>query len=61
MTKQKCPHDEPPDLGYVSSLDDATRRRRKGERQKQCPVCKRWIWYSFYYVVKAMQRKSETL
>lgn len=52
MAKKKCPHDDPPKLDYVESFEDARRRRRHGERQKQCPVCQRWIWYSFYHVVK---------
>lgn len=44
----KCPHRQPPELGYMDWHLDAEERHKRGERQKLCPVCVKWIWESFY-------------
>lgn len=43
-----CAHRDPPALGYMAWIDDAQERHKRGERQKQCPVCGLFIWESFY-------------
>lgn len=44
----KCPHRPEPELGYMNWHLDAAERNKRGERQRQCPVCEKWIWSSFW-------------
>lgn len=30
--------------GYLAWHADADRRAKRGEKQRQCPDCKRWYW-----------------
>lgn len=39
----KC-HHKPTGLPYVAAHVDADRRLKRGERQQQCPVCRKWFW-----------------
>jgi hypothetical protein len=31
-------------LSYIRFFEDAERREKKGMKQEQCPICKRWLW-----------------
>lgn len=42
--REICPSHKPLYLGYVSWEIEAERRLRKGMKQKQCEICKRWLW-----------------
>lgn len=33
---------------YTAKMADADRRDARGEKQIQCPHCKRWIWETHY-------------
>jgi hypothetical protein len=35
---------------YLAHAADAERRMAAGEKQRRCPVCKLWIWESFWPV-----------
>lgn len=48
MPNQKCPHREPPKMGYMEAYDDAHERMKKKEHQRLCPICRRYIWESFF-------------
>lgn len=41
-----CPQHKPisEHMGYLKWHDEAERREKKGMKQKQCHVCKRWFW-----------------
>lgn len=41
---EMCSRHKPNELGYVAWFDDADIRYKKGERQKQCPICKHYFW-----------------
>lgn len=43
-TNDRCQWHRPKTLGYVAAHEDAERRMKRGEKQTQCPVCKRWLW-----------------
>lgn len=43
-----CPHREPPYMDYVTSQCDADARLVAGERHRYCPVCRRWLWASYF-------------
>jgi len=34
------------EIDYTSRALDAEKRLRNGEKQAQCPNCKRWFWVS---------------
>lgn len=34
----------PEDSDYLAKAEDAQRRLRKGERQRQCGGCSLWFW-----------------
>lgn len=34
----------PEDISYLARAEEAQRRLKKGERQKQCRGCKLWFW-----------------
>lgn len=38
-------------LGYLAAHADADKRMKRGEKQRKCPVCLKWIWESEYYPV----------
>ena len=44
-----CPLHEDNDLSYMGWHADAGNRQVRGEKQRQCPKCKRWVWESLYY------------
>ena len=31
-------------MGYFNQYGDAERRRKRGEKQRQCQNCARWFW-----------------
>jgi len=39
-----CPTHKPLYLGYLDWHTEVEKRHRKGMKQKQCEVCKRWLW-----------------
>jgi len=39
-----CPTHNRLDLPYNAWHEEADRRSKKGMKQKQCPVCKLWLW-----------------
>jgi len=39
----KCHHLNP-SLPYLAGHADADRRLKLGQKQRQCPVCQKWIW-----------------
>jgi hypothetical protein len=52
--KETCHHETPRKLPYMADQADARRRMKRGETQKFCPVCERWIWHSWW------RKKGET-
>ena len=48
MTPMKCPHRQPPALGYLNDVSDAERRMKRGEVQYRCPICVLWIWGEYF-------------
>jgi hypothetical protein len=44
MTDDICPVAGRFELGYMDWHYDAERRHKRGERQRYCGVCKRWVW-----------------
>lgn len=40
-----CVWHKPSLLSYVDAAEDAERRIARGQKQKQCSVCKRWFWW----------------
>lgn len=40
----RCPWHKPTQLGYLQFHEDASKRDKNGERQKQCHVCGYWFW-----------------
>lgn len=44
----KCEHLEPLELSYRDFIDDAIKRIEKGETQRKCAHCHRFIWESDY-------------
>jgi len=34
----------PEDMPYLAEAEDAQRRLKRGERQRQCAGCKLWFW-----------------
>lgn len=36
-------------LSYLAAHSDAQRRMKRGEKQRKCPICLKWIWESEYY------------
>lgn len=30
---------------YSQAFEDAEERRKRGERQKYCPACQKWVWH----------------
>ncbi len=47
-----CPHTAPPELPYVKWHMDAEERMKRGEKQRKCPVCHKWIWEEYYLTMK---------
>lgn len=43
MTQVKCKH-RTSKLPYLAAHADAKRRMRRGQKQRKCPVCRKWIW-----------------
>lgn len=41
---KECPGCKRHALGYIAWHRDADQRHKKGQKQKQCPVCKLWCW-----------------
>jgi hypothetical protein len=39
-----CEYHNPDWLDYLTFFADAERREKLGQRQIQCPDCKRWFW-----------------
>lgn len=39
-----CAHHRPDTLDYLTFHADAERREKLGQKQIQCPDCKRWFW-----------------
>lgn len=39
-----CPTHNQLNLSYLKWHEEAERRMKKGMKQKQCPICKRWLW-----------------
>lgn len=49
-----CPSHSEPVLGYLSWHADAAERGKRGEQQRQCNRCCRWIWEAHYTDPAAM-------
>lgn len=32
------------DLPYFQCFGEAEKRKKKGMKQKKCPICKKWLW-----------------
>lgn len=43
-----CNHTEPPDVTCIEFHTDALLRHARGEKQKRCKKCGRWIWSSLW-------------
>ena len=43
-----CAHRPEPELGYVAWHLDAQERHKRGERQRKCENCGKFIWGSFW-------------
>ena len=41
------------DLSYLEWHNDSEQRHSRGEKQRQCPKCKKWVWESLYYKKEA--------
>lgn len=52
----KCLHGEQPDMGYVQWHEDADRRIKAGQKQRQCRACGRFIWAEYWQT----QTKTKT-
>lgn len=50
MSKSACEpyHSALPDLLYNAWYEDGERRTERGEKQRQCPICCKWVWESFF-------------
>lgn len=44
LSSEICPKHKPLYLNYSEWQNEAEIRHRKGMKQKQCPICKRWLW-----------------
>ena len=31
-------------IGYIADMEDAQRRMKRGEKQRLCKKCLRWVW-----------------
>lgn len=51
-----CSWHKPSLLYYVDAGEDAERRLARGQKQKQCPICKRWFW-RFEFGTKPKEKK----
>lgn len=40
----RCAHHRKLTLGYSDAIADAAERAKRGERQRQCPTCRLWLW-----------------
>ena len=40
----RCPQHKPINPNYLAVMEDAERRRKRGERQARCAKCRRWLW-----------------
>jgi len=41
-------HSPIPDLGYMAWHGDAVMREKRGEGQRRCPMCGKWVWESSF-------------
>lgn len=39
-----CEYHKPDAIDYLTFFRDAERREKLGQKQTQCPDCKRWFW-----------------
>lgn len=39
-----CSWHRPSRLGYLAAAEDAEQRMARGEEQRQCLACGRWLW-----------------
>jgi hypothetical protein len=44
----KCHHLNP-SMPYLAAHADAARRLKLGQRQRQCPTCRRWLWPTSFF------------
>jgi len=42
--KNRCKRHRVDGVNYLGTIEIAEKRRKKGEKQKQCPDCKRWFF-----------------
>lgn len=47
MKRARCRH-VISTLPYLAFHADADRRMKRGEKQRKCPVCQKWIWETEY-------------
>jgi len=43
-----CAHRPEPELGYMQWMADAERRRSRGEKQRWCNGCIRYVWDEYW-------------
>lgn len=48
IQSQRCSEHKQSKLGYLQWHDDAERRTKAGQKQKQCPKCSLWLWEDEY-------------
>lgn len=44
LSSEICSKHKPIYLNYSEWQDEAERRYKNKMKQKQCPICKRWLW-----------------
>jgi hypothetical protein len=55
MGEVACPHTDPPDLGFLAAYGDAEDRMARGEKQRRCPVCHKYIWEEYYSALEELE------
>ena len=48
MVRPKCEHLIQPNMAYIDWHQDATARRKRGEKQIFCHECGKYVWETFW-------------
>jgi hypothetical protein len=51
----RCPWHNSPVTSYLQFFEDAARRNKNGERQRQCSVCSYWFWPEHFGIAPVAQ------